>query len=72
MITIPSSVTTIGSAAFCKEVSWGAFNRYEKIVNKTGKGFNWKSITCSVNNPVISTSTGLVSHHLGDITVTAS
>ncbi len=69
IITIPSSVTSIGSGAFCKEVSWGAFNRYEKIVNKTGKGFNWKSITCSVED-TISSATGTISHHLGNIEVT--
>lgn len=70
-ITIPSSVTTIGDNAFCKEVSWGVFNRYDKIVNKTNKGFNWKKITCSINN-TISDATGTISHHLGDIELTNS
>ena len=69
IITIPSTVTSIGDNAFCKEVSWGQFNRFEKIINKTNKGFDWKKITCSVNNSM-SNATGTLDHHLGDITIT--
>jgi len=69
-ITIPSTVTSIDSRALCKEVSWGKFNRLTKIVNKTGKSFNWASITCS--KEAAKFPTGTVNHQLGAFEVTAS
>ncbi len=69
-VTIPSNVTTIGAKAFCDEVSWGKFNRLTKIVNKTGKSFNWASISCSKNSAKFKT--GTVNHQLGAFEVTAS
>ena len=45
-IVIPSTVTSIGTNAFRKEVTYGNFNsKLTKIVNKTGKKFDWKAIT---------------------------
>ena len=67
--TIPSTVTSIGSAAFCKEISWGKFNRFDTIINKTGKGFDWKSITCG-HFEAMSNATGVLNHQVGDITIT--
>ena len=45
-IVIPSTVTSIGANAFSKEVNWNNFNlSLTKIVNKTGRKFDWKAIT---------------------------
>ena len=45
-IIIPSTVTSIGASAFRKEVNWDNFNlSLTKIVNKTGRKFDWKAIT---------------------------
>ena len=38
-MTIPSSVTSIGSSAFLKNVSSNP--NLTKIINKTGKSFDW-------------------------------
>ena len=62
-VIIPSSVTSIGDGAFCKEVSWADFNRYSRIVNKTGKAFNWKGITCSSLTP-LNAATGVQPHQV--------
>ena len=67
-VTIPSSVTTIESNAFKKVVSWGNFNMLTKIVNKTGKSFNWGSITGSSSASFV---TGTVNHKFGAISVVA-
>ena len=42
-ITIPNSVTSIGSCAFCVN------QNLTKIVNKTGKAFDWNDI-CTRNS----------------------
>ena len=45
-IVIPSTVTNIGTNAFKKEITYDNYNSsLTKIVNKTGKKFDWKAIT---------------------------
>lgn len=45
-LTIPSTVTSIGTDAFRKEITYDNYNSsLTKIVNKTGRKFDWKSIT---------------------------
>ncbi len=49
-VIIPSTVTTIGNGAFNKVLSSTILNgELTKIVNKTGRAFNWTAITNSVN-----------------------
>ena len=69
-VVIPSTVTYIGTYAFEKRKSWDNFNAgLVKIVNKTGRSFNWKSIT---NGPSDATFvTGTVENWYGDIEVVA-
>lgn len=67
-VTIPSTVTSIGSNAFYKAKTWTSFNYYmTKIVNKTNRAFDWRSITGgpSAANFV----TGTVENWYGDIEV---
>ena len=67
-VTIPSTVTSIGSNAFYKAKTWTSFNYYmTKIVNKTNRAFDWRSITGgpSTANFV----TGTVENWYGDIEV---
>lgn len=68
-VVIPKNVTQIGSKAFYKEISWVSRNgSLTKIVNKTGKSFNWQSIT---GGPSAATfETGVIENWYGDITVT--
>ena len=68
-VVIPSTVTTIGSNAFRKEVTWTSNNgSLNQIVNKTGKSFNWQSIT---GGPEAATfETGTVRNWYGNIEVT--
>ena len=70
-VTIPSTVTYIGGNAFKKEISWGSFNsELTKIVNKTGRSFDWKSIT---GGPATANfETGTVKSWYGDIEITRS
>jgi hypothetical protein len=67
-IVIPENVTSIGTNAFAKEVAWSKFNLLTKITNKTGKAFNWKSIT---NSALANDSfeVGTIKHQLKDISV---
>jgi hypothetical protein len=67
-VTIPENVTSIGTNAFAKEVAWSKFNLLTKITNKTGKAFNWKSIT---NSALANDSfeVGTIKHQLKDISV---
>lgn len=44
-LTIPSTVTSIGTNAFKKIFSWGNFNSFDQIINKSSTAFNWTSIT---------------------------
>ncbi|MBO5121316.1 MAG: leucine-rich repeat protein [Bacilli bacterium] len=68
-VTIPSTVETIGSKAFEKNISWTDHNAgLVKIVNKTGRTFNWKDIT---GGPTAANfETGTVRNWYGNIEVT--
>ena len=66
-ITIPTSVVEIGEMAFTKDVSYGKFNMLTEIVNKTGRSFDWKSITGSVYDATFVT--GTIRHQYGNIKV---
>ena len=68
-VVIPSTVTTIGTKAFEKQITWTSMNgSLNKIVNKTGRSFDWKSIT---GGPEAATfETGTVRNWYGDIEVT--
>ena len=70
-VTIPSTVTEIGAGAFEKEISWTAHNsELTKIINKTGKSFDWRSIT---KGPTAANFvTGTVRNWYGDIEITSS
>ena len=66
-VTIPSTVTSIGSAAFKKETTWSIFNPYSKITNRTGRSFNWTSITGGIGTNTFVT--GTVTHPFGNVVV---
>ena len=67
-ITIPAGVTTIGGAALNKDSTYN--KNLTKIINKTGKSFNWASITGGYTaDPFV---TGTIKHSAGNITVSAS
>ncbi len=63
-VTIPSTVTTIGNSAFRKTSS---NENLVKIINKTGKSFDWRSITAG--NYEANFVTGTIRHQYGNITV---
>lgn len=69
-VTIPSNVTSIGDQAFLKN-SFSSNTQLAKIINKTGRSFNWMSIT-SVLGGTNSFVTGTVNHQWGNISVTSS
>lgn len=68
-VVIPSTVTSIGSNAFKKQITWTSMNgSLNKIVNKTGRSFNWQSIT---GGPEPATFvTGTVKNWYGNIEIT--
>ena len=68
-VVIPSTVTTIGTNAFQKQITWTSMNgELTEIVNKTGKSFDWKTIT---GGPEPATfETGTVKNWYGNIEVT--
>ena len=68
-VVIPSTVTSIGQNAFKKQITWTSMNgSLNKIVNKTGRSFNWQSIT---GGPEAATfETGIVKNWYGNIEVT--
>ena len=70
-VTIPSTVFYIGPRAFYKEITWTSMNgSLNKIINKTGRSFDWKSIT---GGPSAATFvTGTVENWYGNIEVTSS
>ena len=68
-VTIPANVTIIGVNAFKKERSWADFNMLTTIVNKTGKSFDWKSITGG--NYTATFETGTIRHQISNIQVVA-
>lgn len=64
-ITVPSTVTSIGTSAFYKN---GSSNlNFTKIINKTGRKFDWKAITAGSDSATFVT--GTVIHNAGDIEV---
>ncbi len=67
-LTIPSTVTSIGTDAFKKEITYDNYNSsLTKIVNKTGRKFDWKAIT---GGPTEATfEYGTVENWYGDIEV---
>ena len=66
-LTIPSTVTSIGKNAFQKIYAWGNFNMYSKITNKTGRSFDWTSITGGIGTNTFVT--GTVTHPFGDVVI---
>lgn len=70
-VTIPSTVTEIGTGAFYKQINWTSMNGdLTKIINKTGRPFDWQSIT---NGPSAAYfETGTVENWYGNIEVTSS
>ena len=68
-VVIPSTVTSIGTNAFKKQITWTSMNgSLNKIVNKTGRKFNWQSIT---DGPSPATfETGTIENWYGNIEVT--
>ena len=68
-VVIPSTVTYIGKNAFQKYNPWTPINaNLVEIVNKTGRAFDWKSITDGPSEATFET--GVVENWYGDITVT--
>ncbi len=65
-VVIPSSVTTIKNGALGKAATNNA--KFTKIINKTGKAFDWGAITSSTTKPQ-SFETGTVTHQAGSIQV---
>ena len=63
-VTIPSTVTSIGSSAFRKTSSNESL---VKIINKTGKSFDWRSITAG--NYEANFTIGTIRHQYGNIIV---
>ena len=61
-VTIPSTVTSIGTSVF------NANNNLKKIINKTGRSFNWKSVVNGSSEATFETGTVKTGH--GDIIVT--
>ena len=67
-VVIPSTVTTIGDNAFKKQITWTSMNgSLTKIVNKTGRSFNWKKITGGPEDATFVS--GIVRNWYGDIEV---
>ena len=67
-VIIPSTVTSIGSRAFEKSISWESHNAgLNKIINRTGRKFNWKSITNGPSDAYFET--GIVENWYGNIEV---
>ena len=70
-VTIPSTVVYIGPRAFYKEITWTSMNgSLNKIINKTGRSFDWKSITGGPSPATFAT--GTVENWYGNIEVTSS
>ncbi len=65
-VVIPKTVTSIGGNAFFKKSS--SNSKLTKIVNKTGKSFNWKGIVGSNSNDTFET--GTIKNSYGEVIVT--
>ena len=66
-VVIPSSVTSIGRGAFSK--SGSSNQNLSKIVNKTGKSFEWGDIISYYGSAVYSFITGTVPNDYGNVEV---
>jgi len=66
-VVIPSSVETIENGAFEKSYTGQVENPIVSIINKTGRSFDWKSITGGSSNATFVT--GTIKHRYGDIKV---
>ena len=66
-VVIPASVEEIGSNAFLKKIVHTEYNMLTKIINKTGRSFDWKKITGS--NYEANFVTGTIRHQYGNINV---
>ena len=66
-VVIPSSVTSIGRCAFSKTNS--SNQNLSKIVNKTGKSFEWGNIISYGGSAVYNFITGTVPNNYGDVEV---
>ena len=66
-VVIPSSVTSIGRGAFSKTDS--SNQNLSKIVNKTGKSFEWGDIISYYSSAVYSFITGTVPNDYGNVEV---
>ena len=68
-VVIPSTVTSIGANAFKKQITWTSMNgSLNKIINKTGRKFNWQSITAGPSPATFET--GTIENWYGNIEVT--
>ena len=65
-VTVPSCVTSIGKDAFYKRSY--SNNNLTKIINQTGREFDWMSITGGSSAATFVT--GTIAHSVGDIIVT--
>ncbi len=68
-IVIPSTVTTIGDGAFLKVRTYADYNLYDKIINKTGRAFNWSNISGNYGAASGNIVTGTVENWYGNIEV---
>ena len=68
-ITIPSNVTTIGNSAIYKSSSSNP--NLTKIINKTGRSFDWNAIIKGVDYSSESFVTGTVETEYGNVQITA-
>ena len=66
-VVIPSSVTSIGRGAFSKTDS--SNQNLSKIVNKTGKSFEWGNIISYAGSAVYNFITGTVPNDYGNVEV---
>ncbi len=70
-VVIPKNVESIGTKAFEKSISWNSFNAgLTKIVNQTGRAFDWKSITAGSEEAYFVS--GIARNWYGDIEITTS
>lgn len=69
-VVIPESVTSIGGGIFSKSNSNNV--NLTKIVNKTGRQFNWYNLTDSYHSNPGTFATGTVSHQSGDVQITSN
>lgn len=66
-IVIPKYVTTIGNGVLGKSNNNNV--NFTKVINKTGRSFDWYNITYSNHTNTGNFTTGVVSHQSGNITI---